>query len=278
MGSVMSGSRIPYFDFYPTDFMHGVRGLTPQEVGIYTMLLCRIYEENAPVQYHPARLAAYCGTRESTFVKAFERLVDLGKFSVSEGMFTNARAQVEIAARETKLKNNSRAGKLSAQKRQQKQIDDATGVQRPSNHTDTDTDTDKRVDANASTCADGVKPPSFDEFWSSWPLGKVGKDAARKAFGRLSPQQRIGATTRAVAWCGAWRAANPRLNDIHPSTYLNNKRWEDEAQPVIKVISGGPRDQSPQQNRQSAADDRFGRIADAAVRNRAPSRPDFGFG
>lgn len=37
-------------------------------------------------------------------------------------------------------------------------------------------------------------------------------------------------------------------------------------------------DQSPQQNRQSAADDRFGRIADAAVRNRAPSRPDFGFG
>ena len=36
--------------------------------------------------------------------------------------------------------------------------------------------------------------------------------------------------------------------------------------------------QSPQQNRQSAADDRFGRIADAAVRNRAPSRPDFGFG
>lgn len=41
---------------------------------------------------------------------------------------------------------------------------------------------------------------------------------------------------------------------------------------------GGHRDQSPQQNRQSAADDRFGRIADAAVRNRAPSRPDFGFG
>ncbi|MDQ7262689.1 helix-turn-helix domain-containing protein [Paracoccus sp. PS-1] len=41
---------------------------------------------------------------------------------------------------------------------------------------------------------------------------------------------------------------------------------------------GGPRDQSPQQNRHTAADDRFGRIADAAVRNRAPSRPDFGFG
>ena len=35
--------------------------------------------------------------------------------------------------------------------------------------------------------------------------------------------------------------------------------------------------QSPQQDRQSAADDRFGRLIDAAVRNRAPSRPDFGF-
>ena len=38
-------------------------------------------------------------------------------------------------------------------------------------------------------------------------------------------------------------------------------------------------DRQPARNRrQSAADDRFGRIADAAVRNRAPSRPDFGFG
>lgn len=139
----MSKPRIPYFDFYPADFMHGVRGLTAQEVGIYTMLLCRIYEENGPVQLHPARLSAYCGTRESVFLKAFERLVDLGKFTVAEGMISNARASLEIESRERKLKLNSHAGKISAEKRQQKQASKATDVQRKGNHTDTDTEEER---------------------------------------------------------------------------------------------------------------------------------------
>lgn len=272
--------HIPYFSFYPADFMNGVRGLSAQEVGVYTMILCRIYEENGPIEANSLRLSTYCGMREKTFTAVLEKLVVLGKFHLEGGMLSNRRAMQEIQKRSDGLKNNSKAGKASAEKRQEKQRKNATGVEHAFNHTDTDTDTEK-VDANASTCADGVKAPSFDDFWSSWPLGKVGKDAARKAFGRLSPQQRIGATTRAAEWCASWRAANPRLNDIHPSTYLNNKRWQDEiapSQPALTLIPGGPRDQSPQQNRQSAADDRFGRIADAAVRNRAPSRPDFGFG
>ena len=218
MGSVMSGSRIPYFDFYPTDFMHGVRGLTPQEVGIYTMLLCRIYEENAPVQYHPARLAAYCGTRESTFVKAFERLVDLGKFSVSEGMFTNARAQVEIEARETKLKNNSRAGKLSAQKRQQKQINDATDVQRPSNHTDTDTD--KRV---------------------------VGVSAQARNDAELTYREKLlhaaGIDPRKTITPGP-KAPGSEMDMIEARKWLNDSRFggEDEIVQMVSSIRSGMRD------------------------------------
>lgn len=261
--------RIPYFDFYPTDFMHGVRGLSAQEVGVYTMLLCRIYEENGPVEYHTARLATYCGMRESSFVKAFDRLVDLGKILVDGGTFHNDRAKKEIESRETRLKINSRAGKISAQKRQQNQRPEATDVQRTFNHTDTDTE--KKKDANASM-ADGAssQAPSFDEFWSVWPLGKVAKDTARKAFGRLSPQQRIGATAHAAEWCGSWRAANPRLNDIHPATYLNNKRWQDEIQPApqqFNVIHGGQFDRpSSHDRRSSAASDALARRLDAASR------------
>lgn len=85
----MSGSRIPYFDFYPTDFMRGVRGLTPTEVGIYTMILCRIYEENGPIEYHPIRLSAYCGTRESVLTKAVDRLIVLGRIEVQDGMLSD---------------------------------------------------------------------------------------------------------------------------------------------------------------------------------------------
>lgn len=132
--------HIPYFDFYPADFMNGVRGLTAQEVGVYTMLLCRIYEESGPIEFHVARLATYCGMRPATFEKVAARLVDLGKFSIASGRLTNARAEHEISNRANKLKNNIKAGKASASKRQQNQQDAATGDERAFNHTEAEAD------------------------------------------------------------------------------------------------------------------------------------------
>lgn len=136
--------RNPYFPFYPADFMNGVRGLSAQEVGVYTMLLCRIYEEDGPVQYHVRRLATYCGMREATFEKVVETLVDLDKITIENGMLSNARAEAEISKRAHGLEIASRAGKISAEKRQQNQVANATVVQQAFNHTDTDTEEEKK--------------------------------------------------------------------------------------------------------------------------------------
>lgn len=156
-------SRVPYFAFYPADFMNGVRGLTPQEVGVYTMLLCRIYEESGPVEYHVRRLATYCGMRETAFASVVEKLVDLDKLQLVEGKLFNRRAEGEIQKRSDGLKIASKAGKVSAEKRQQKQGKPATPVQQPFNHTDTDTDTDKERDttAKAIVSAQAPKPASL---------------------------------------------------------------------------------------------------------------------
>ncbi|MBK9073301.1 MAG: hypothetical protein IPL79_20215, partial [Myxococcales bacterium] len=76
--------------------------------------------------------------------------IELGKFYVENGRISNRRSDVEIAKRSDKLKNNSKAGKISAKKCNENKVGMATGVQQPFNHTDTDTDI---TDANAS---DGV--------------------------------------------------------------------------------------------------------------------------
>ena len=151
--------RIPHFPFYPADFMHGVRGLTPVEVGVYMMLLCRIYEEDGPVEWHVVRLATYCGMREKTFEKTVERLLVLGKLTIESGMLSNARAMTEISSRASKLKNNSKAGKASAEKRQQNQQNDATDVEQTFNHTDTDTDTD----TDSSSRSSNARTPECDD-------------------------------------------------------------------------------------------------------------------
>lgn len=141
----MSKKRIPYFKFYPSDFMHGVRGLSAQEVGVYTMLLCRIYEEDGPVECHIVRLSTYCGMRENTFKQVLDKLIVLGKLTLKNGMISNARSEAEISSRSDDLKNKISGGKASAQKRQQNQQNISTEPQQTVNYTDTDTYKNKEL-------------------------------------------------------------------------------------------------------------------------------------
>jgi uncharacterized protein YdaU (DUF1376 family) len=156
-GGAMPKSRIPFFRFYPSDFMDGVRGMSAQEVGLYTMLLCRMYEESGPIEDNTLRLATYCGMREKTFTKTLDKLVALGKITRQGGMLSNHRAEIEISDRSHDLKNAIAAGKASAKKRQQNQSNKATGVQQAFNHTDTYTDTDTSSNEEDGDAVDFAK-------------------------------------------------------------------------------------------------------------------------
>ncbi len=243
----MSKDRIPYFDFYPSDFMHGVRGLSAQEVGVYTMMLCRIYEENGPVEYHVMRLATYCGMRESTFVKTVEKLIELGKLDLVNGMISNHRAEAEISSRAHKLKINSKAGKASAEKRQQKQRMTSTDVQQTFNHTDTDTDTDNtsslRSDVTAQAPAKAKRGSRLpDDFMADISeavrLGLSEQDAHREAdkfrdYWASQPGQRGVKLDWPATWRNWCRSAverkQPRRNETPPKPRNIGDAIRDEA-------------------------------------------------
>jgi len=223
--------HIPYFSFYPADFMNGVRGMNATEVGTYTMLLCRIYEENGPVEYHVRRLSAYCGMREVTFQKVVDTLIDLGKITVTDGMLFNARAGVEIEKRARGLENNSKAGRASAEKRQQKQALAATPVQQPFNHTDTDTNINKSI----ALSREKPRAERFEEFWESYPHRggqKRGKKPARDKYARLvgdglSEQTLIDGAKRSA---GDKQVIDGYARD--PATWLHQEGWTDEVGPI----------------------------------------------
>lgn len=181
-------TRAPYFPFYPTDFMHGVRGLSAQEVGVYTMLLCLIYEENGPVEYHVRRLSTYCGMREATFTKVVTTLIDLGKITLRDNRISNERAELEIAKRANGLKFASAAGKASAEKRQQNQRPSPTTVAVPFNHTESDTDTE--LDGGGSAGARDLQPAeaSQPKTFREKMLEAVGVDPVSGLTGRGGAQ------------------------------------------------------------------------------------------
>jgi len=83
----------------------------------------------------------------------------------------------------------------------------------------------------------GKTPPTphggdvrFDQFWDAYPR-KVAKEAARKAFAKANPDQELlDAMLTAIKTQKAsdqWTRDNGQFIP-HASTWLNQKRWEDE--------------------------------------------------
>ena len=247
--------HIPYFSFYPADFMNGVRGMSAQEVGVYTMLLCRIYEENGPVEYHVLRLATYCGMRPPTFENVVARLVDLGKISDREGMLNNARAEAETAKRSHGLENSSKAGKASAEKRQQKQREDATHVQQAFNHTDTDTDTERTL----ALSREKTTPQRFSEFWDSYPHRGGVKRGRKPCLARYERIARLGVSEQTLIDAAKRYAADRRVLEGYakdPITWLNQDGWTDEVE-----ANATPKQSQPDREAKMA---RYAKIAGAA--------------
>jgi len=86
--------------------------------------------------------------------------------------------------------------------------------------------------------ARSTEPPSgytqeFEDFWSSYPR-KEGKAPAFKAWKRLSARDRSAAAAdvpKRTTCHSQWLKDNGQFIP-HAATYLNQRRWEDEIQPI----------------------------------------------
>ena len=200
-------SRVPYFPFYPLDFIVGVRGLNASEVGIYIMLLCRMYEVGGPIESDTAVLAAYCGCRPSSLSKAVEKLLALGKLKAADGQMWNERAIAEIDRRAKKLENAERAGKKSAEKRVEYQQQATASVERSFNHTDTDIDT---LDANASKAPpEGIAEVLWTRGVAYLVRNGVKERQARSIMGRWRKESGDAAVFEALKRAAGEGAAEP---------------------------------------------------------------------
>lgn len=114
-------SKSPFFQFYPSDWLAGTRGLTAAETGVYITLIAMMYEAEGPIPYDATRLARLCGSTPAAFRKAVDGLVDTGKLSVSEDGIFNRRVQIEIEKRSEKRLAASQSAKTRWGKAQQNQ-------------------------------------------------------------------------------------------------------------------------------------------------------------
>lgn len=67
----------------------------------------------------------------------------------------------------------------------------------------------------------------FQEFWNDCPV-KLGKQQSQKAWKKLTTAQKEAARKNVKAWYWWFAKQYPKASSLHPSTYLNQRRWEDE--------------------------------------------------
>ena len=76
----------------------------------------------------------------------------------------------------------------------------------------------------------------FDDFYKLYPR-KVGKFVAQKSFKKLSEKDKQLAYNGLVNYIKFWESSKTEKQFIpHPSTWLNQKRWEDELEDLKEII------------------------------------------
>lgn len=112
------------------------------------------------------------------------------------------------------------------------------------------------------------EPDAFAAFWSLYPR-KVARPKAAQSFGKLTEAEQRAAIAAVPKFAASWKWRMEPDYIPHPTTWLNQRRWEDEPPPEHPVATV-QRITPPRQSRQAAifealANDQ--RYADTAARH-----------
>lgn len=109
-----------------------------------------------------------------------------------------------------------------------------SGVQKKTNSSEKTNDLEGTTSARATAQALDAE---FETWWESWPK-KTAKEAARKAYRAARKTTSVDVLQAAVAPLGARYAQLPkdrRQYVVYPATYLNQHRWEDPPEEVVRL-------------------------------------------
>lgn len=206
-----------FWDAYLADTTH----LTTEEHGAYLLLLAAMWRRNGWVPDNDRDNARILGLTQSKWRRTKERLA--GFLTFEDGHITQKNLLKIWKITQEKIEKNRANGALGGRPKSSKNndIEKANGcVSLNPNKTIPDPDPDP-IKNNVH----------FAQFWNVWPH-KKSKAQAEKAWAKIPASERQEVIDKTPAWCRQWREDNPKASHILPASYLNGRRWEDEASPT----------------------------------------------
>ena len=228
----------PAFLLYSGDFLSGITDLTFEERGQYITLLC--------VQHQKGRLSE----KTCRLVLGLENLSDaadvMKKFEIdADGRYFNRRLESEIKKRASSASASRENGKLGGRPPKPKNnlgenLQVSCGLEKPEPRENLGEDENENRNRDVDVVEDerpspahakpSVQEKRFTEFWAAYPR-KAGKQAALKAWGKIKPDAALHAKIMAAVEqqkrSAQWKRDAGQYIP-HPTTWLNQGRWEDE--------------------------------------------------
>lgn len=230
-------SKFPHLPLFTDAFIADTMHLSAAETGAYLMLLmvawrspeCRLPDDDQ-------KLARWARVEARHWPKVKQNVMTF--WTLSEGYWTQARLLKEHAYCSKSAAVARANGKLGGRPKSLETLnpDNPAGSSRvpqqkapiPIPIQEGSTEPSLIEDSKLSSHPKPSVWGSFDEFWAAYPA-KVGKEAARRKFERIRRGGKV-AFPDLMAGLQRYKASKPPDRDwCHPTTWLNQGRWEDEA-------------------------------------------------
>jgi uncharacterized protein YdaU (DUF1376 family) len=224
---------VNYYERHIGDYLKDTAHLSLLEHGIYARLMDVYYTREEPL--NKTGIARLIGCRTDEEVDATLAVLAEFFYEGEDGTYTQPRCEREIARFREKQAQAKRAAQASVASRQ-------ASAERPLNDRSTPVEPTLNVPIPIpSPIPKEEKPspsaPRFDAFWNAYPR-KVGKDAARRAFDKRRPDDelldRMLKAIKIQSQSEGWRKDGGEFIP-HPSTWLNEGRWQDEGVTLAAV-------------------------------------------
>lgn len=218
------------YQFHIRDYLTKTRHLTLLEDLAYRRLIDTYYTEEQPLPADPARAARLIAMPDN--VDEVTAVLD-EFFTLEDAGWTNQRCDFEITKYHGKADSARRANKAKVEKKSLK------------SELITELKSEPFQDATSKPKNQRTSKPStpvvgFESFWSAYPR-KTAKAEALKSFTKINPdEQTLAKMLVAVERSKLstdWTKDNGQFIPF-PSTWLNQRRWEDEAEEAASVSGG----------------------------------------
>jgi hypothetical protein len=195
-------SKDPAVLFYTSDFLSGTFTMTNEQVGKYIRLLCLQHQKG---KLSEKDMLSICSAYD----------VDIwDKFKIEDGAFINERMYNEAIRRQKfseSRRNNAKSPK-----------NDSTS-KAYALHMETETETiNETITINKTK--NKIQDFKFEEWWLMYDY-KISKDKAKKSWDKLNEQQKDLALQNVSLYV---KSTPDKSFRKHPTTYLNNKSFNDE--------------------------------------------------